>query len=79
MSMQRSVRLPDAILNLRFTIILILRHLSRRPGFLGTAVTSCGSRVFDLLFFAFAIYPPEIEKGRDLPRALQSFYFFLDS
>jgi hypothetical protein len=30
MSMLRSVRLPDVILNPRLTIILILRHLSRR-------------------------------------------------
>jgi hypothetical protein len=31
MSMQRSVRLLDVILNRRFTIILILRHLSLAP------------------------------------------------
>jgi len=45
--MLRSVRLAVAILNLRFTIILILRHLSRRPrprGWLGTLRTNPASR-----------------------------------
>jgi hypothetical protein len=31
MSMQRSVQLLDAIINLRFTMILILRHLTSPP------------------------------------------------
>jgi hypothetical protein len=42
-----------------------------------SAVGNVGDfRDLDLLVFAFAICSPEIEKGRDLYRALQSFLFF---
>jgi hypothetical protein len=78
MSMQRSVQLLDAIINLRFTIIMILRHLSSPP-WLNSSVQP---QLLDerlchplMVFVVFAICPSEMEKGRDLRRALQSCYF----
>src|ERR1019366_4783532 len=78
----RTTRLVISTDACTITFVTRFRAFWSSSGFLGTAVTPCGSfgfRDLDLLFFAFAICPPEIEKGRDLRRVLQSFYFFLDS
>ena len=75
----RTTRLVISTDESTITLMTRFRASCSSSGFLGTAVTSCarfGVRDFDLLFFAFAVRPPQIEKGRDLRRALQSFSFF---
>jgi hypothetical protein len=80
MSMQRSVQLLDAIINLAFyddsdstsphVAPAAMAELFVQPQLPDERL--CHPL---LVFVVFAICPSKIEKGRDLRRALQSFFF----